>query len=165
MKESDRSFPLVTAQSSEEFWVIAVGLGTGCTSSTAFEFLQSFGRILSTKENNNWIAVQYDSELAAARASTRQLVRLGDSLCGVLPASPQFLQELTAKTVSTENFLPGSDLQIEKRLKYPKLEEKKLLLGSRGANTYDDEECARPSSICDRFFSWYFGWNVKEHQS
>lgn len=154
----------MSLQTKREFWVVACGLGSGCTSSSVFEYLQSFGRIVSTKENNNWIAVQYDDELVAAQACAHQLVLLGDAVIGVLTASPQFLHELTAKTASIKNFLPTSEKAKEIEGKSSKTGEEALLIGGKPEPEHYEYDSSRPRSICERFFSWYFGWDMKEHQ-
>eukprot|EP00934_Nitzschia_sp_Nitz4_P002401 Nitzschia sp. Nitz4//scaffold264_size26629//23267//24413//NITZ4_008240-RA/size26629-augustus-gene-0.11-mRNA-1//-1//CDS//3329544815//2396//frame0 len=177
----------------QQHWVVAYGFTNHAESHAMLEILQENGHIVSKKSGKNWIAVQYDDELSVARATCRQVVQLphgGGVLCGIAKANGQLVQELVASAAvgptlnQTVAPIPLPALEGQ-----PTSQSSKMVLSNGGAKEDDildfgprsraaaitpmdtdsptDNTVAdgRPNqSICEKFFHWYLGWDVKAHE-
>jgi hypothetical protein len=146
-------------------WVVAYGYTNERESKELYSILQGYGSIVARKSRSNWIAVQYEDDLSAARASARQLVRVGSVLCGISRTNLKLLQETIATSINdpidhTQNtpvgLLPPSE-------KSTSLDEQDILAGpgNRPATTSEGHES---KSVCEKLFYWYFGWESQQNK-
>lgn len=155
---------LVDRETWKGHWVLAFGYTNDSESQELFSILKDYGRILSTKKSSgNWMAVQFQDEVSAVRASARQILRVGSILCGISRTNSQLLQELVSKQ-SAENFDLSAEPFLRNSLSPQKssLGEDDILAGY--ANKESEISMARkiPKSICEKLFYWYFGWDTSK---
>lgn len=144
-------------------WVVAYGYTNERESKQLYSMLQGYGNILARKSKSNWIAVQYEDELSAARASARQLVRVGSALCGVSRTNLQMLQETIATAIS-DTVDPSMESSVGLLPPYEKstsLEEQDILAATGGRRA-GKSEGNESKSVCEMIFYWYFGWDPQE---
>ena len=159
--ESPKGGAFVNIESRQGHWVIAFGYTNDSESQELNSILHNFGRIVSTKSSSNWLAVQFLDEVSAVRASTRQLVRVGSILCGISRANLQLLHELTSRQSadnSVEYGVKPSSRSLAQEIS--SMEEEEILAGyAKDEGTYSSAR-QHQSSICEKLFFWYFGWDT-----
>ncbi len=104
--------------------------------------------------------MEFEDELSAARASARQLVRVGSLLCGISRTDAKLLQEMVATPMSNQ-VDPRSETQIDDFVSIRKssmLQEEDILVGYTNRNGATSEQ-GRPKSVCEKMIYWYFGWD------
>lgn len=147
------------------YWVVAFGFTNERESMELMSMLHSFGRIVAKKSNSNWIAVQFQDELTAARASARHLVRIGFILCGISRTNVNSLEEIVGRSIGL-NMNSLKETQTGDLVEYhksPSLEEQDILAGHNNrVGTTSGRE--KSKSFCEKLFYWYFGWDANPNK-
>jgi len=150
---------------SESHWVVAHGYSSSTEYNELSAILSSFGRINMQEASGNWLAVQFESRLAAEKALCNQPILLTNSLCGIVRGSPSLLHKLNNGKQQPPNMTPNKGKTIEtnkKTLTIGKLEENDILLLENRASRNEDQR-NKERSVCDKLAAWYFGWDDDEH--
>lgn len=154
-----------------DHWVVAHGYTSSNEYKELLGILSSFGTIQSQEAGGNWLAVQYESRLAAEKAMCCQPILLSNTLCGITRGTPSLLQSLSSSSSSSSPSNKGgtaeqkqsSEPKTAKPSSLPtgKVGEQDILLLENSA--YESREPYRPRSVCDKICAWYFGWDEHPH--
>jgi Nup53/35/40-type RNA recognition motif len=179
--------PLFSSDDGADRWVVAFGYTTSSEYHELLAFLSSFGTLQQQRQSSrggNWLAVQYESRLAAERALCYQPITLGggsggcgnNTLCGTVRGTPALLRGLwTRNSSSVEGTTDGPSIHRRGGVLPPS---SSAVVSSRGSRVADgsvwlnDDDVGRkqrtgndrsdrlPSrtGICQKLVSWYFGW-------
>lgn len=155
------SSPSVKADTCDRNWVVAYGSRGDRETAKLLAILRQYGRILSTKSGENWIAVQYSEDISAARASARQLLPIGPTLCGVSRTRLYLLNDLVARN---EDMASGSiSPSAVKSENLSVLGEEDVLAKDCDAET-NTAQRGHFQSLCERLCYWYFDWEETGRQ-
>ncbi|CAJ1940485.1 unnamed protein product [Cylindrotheca closterium] len=146
-------------------WVVSYGYANREEYKELERILTSYGAIIDSQANANWLAIKYESRLAAEKALCSQPIKLSsNSLCGTVRGSSQLLQTLRAQQ-------PNDSLKsVEHGLSAVKTKGKEMTLGSAGLSEEDilaqydvqdqyDSDWRHAGSICEKVLAWLFGWD------
>ena len=142
---------------------MAYGFTNERESKELYSILQGYGSISARKSISNWIAVQYEDDLSAARASARQLVRVGSVLCGISRTNFKLLQE-TMTTAIDEPIYTHQKTHVGLLLQSEQsalLDEQDILAGPNDRRASKSGGRAA-KSVCEKLCYWYFGWESQE---
>lgn len=143
-------------------WVVSYGYANREEFKELERILTSYGPISQNHANANWLAIKYESRLAAEKALCSQPIKLSsNSLCGTVRGSQQLLQSLQAQQPSKQRTLgnqsataplgKSSEMQIESA----SLSEEDILARYDG---YDGMQ-RNNGSICEKVMAWLFDWD------
>jgi hypothetical protein len=161
---------------SSSHWIVAYGYTTRDELDELMDLLGAYGPTLQTHANGNWLAVHYEGRLAAEKALCRQPIRLSSlSLCGTVRASQQLLQGLLAEPpvplMSTNDSNANNNSSTHRSTltmthtthqRFSSLQEEDILAHhASDGRTNEQGSLSRrlPTSVCEKFFSWYFAWD------
>jgi len=146
-------------------WVVSYGYANREEYKELERILTSYGSIINSQANANWLAIKYESRLAAEKALCSQPIRLTtNSLCGTVRGSSQLLQTLRAQQ-------PNDSLKsAEYAFNAVETKGKEMTLGSAGLSEEDilaqydvqdqyDSDLRHSGSICEKVLAWLFGWD------
>lgn len=163
---------------SEEYWVVGYGFTNDKEAHDVLKILQTAGGFVSNsvKHGKNWIAIKYEDELSAARATSRRVVHLSSILCGITRASPQLMQELmrdegVSVFPNEQNSNDNTDNQqsstpfILSTNQGATLKEDDILAGDmHNQHRSGHGRGASPKSFCEKLCYWYFGWDYENEK-
>jgi hypothetical protein len=159
---------------------VAYGYTTRDELDELMDLLGAHGPTLQTHANGNWLAIHYEGLLAAEKALCRQPIRLSSlSLCGTVRASQQLLQGLLAQppvpliSANDSNADNNSSTHLSltthtTHRQFSSLQEEDILAHyPSDGRTNEQGSLSRrvPTSVCEKFFSWYFAWDDDDREA
>eukprot|EP00980_Cylindrotheca_fusiformis_P020757 scaffold7755_cov104-Cylindrotheca_fusiformis.AAC.2 len=144
-------------------WIVAYGYSNSEEYKELERILNGYGQILQQHSNGNWVAVRYESRLAAEKALCSQPIRLtSNSLCGTVRGAPQLLQSLRdqrrneASSPSLTSQRSSGRISMDTR---PNVLEEKDILAHYSGNDNGENHHKAHTSICEKLLSWVLDWD------
>jgi hypothetical protein len=162
-------------------WIVAYGYSNREEYQELVRILNGYGQILQQQSNGNWLAVKYESRLAAEKALCSQPIRLtSNSLCGTVRGAAQLLQSLrdqqrneALKTTTTPSLsssapsfaFPSETMADNQHMTQSNGLEEKDILAQYNKHDGDDSHRRPPTSVCEKLLAWFFEWDSTTHHS
>jgi hypothetical protein len=161
--------------SGEDNWIVGYGYGPNSKEQyeELFDSLAKNGKIERHIYGGNWIAVQYSSRCSVEKALSSQSIFSAklNIYFGVSRVSPERLRILRRQQEHIDtpsNIAKTADERSDNRIQTNgtfsnNLKEDDILLLED--ETGREDRPSKPSSICEKLLSWYFGWNYEHPHS
>lgn len=142
-------------------WIVSYGYSSREEYKELERILTSYGSIINSHANANWLAIKYESRLAAEKALCSQPIKLSsNSLCGTVRGFPQLLETLRAQ--QPNNSLQSAENVVTCRSSEGKStspESKSFVLREEDIlQNGQNSDWRHSDSLCEKLLFWLFAW-------